>query len=109
MMDIERLTDIEKLPEDQRELAELIGLDAYKKLVERYAGSSVYIQKADSVMRTVRDEEIRSAFNGSNCRELALAYNLAVSTVREIVAPRRKEILTDPVEGQLAFDDENLF
>lgn len=106
-MDIEKLTDIGQLPEEQKELAELIGLDAYKKLVERYAGSPIYIQKADSVMKSVRDEEIRSRFDGSNYRELALAYGLAISTVREIVASRRREIRGAPVKGQLAFDDEN--
>ena len=107
MMNIEHLTDVEQLPEDQRELAELVGLEAYKKLVERYAGSPVYIQKADSVMKAIRDQEICAKFDGSNYRELALAYDLAISTVREIVASRRREIRDAPVEGQLSFDDEN--
>lgn len=106
-MNIEHLTGIEQLPEDQRELAELVGLEAYKKLVERYAGSPVYIQKADSVMKAIRDQEIRAKFDGSNYRELALEYDLAISTVREIVASRRRELLTTPIEGQLSFDDEN--
>lgn len=106
-MDIEKLTDIGQLPEDQKELAELVGLEAYKKLVERYAGSPIYIQKADSVMKTVRDEEIRTRFDGSNYRELALAYDLAISTVREIVSARRRELLSAPMDGQLSFDDEN--
>ena len=34
---------------EQRELAEVIGLEAYKKLVERYGGSHVYINKADTI------------------------------------------------------------
>lgn len=37
-MDIEKLTSMEQLRDDQKILAETIGLEAYKKLVVNYAG-----------------------------------------------------------------------
>ena len=43
-MDIDKLTSVDQLRDDQKELAEIIGLDAYKKLVVNYAGSFLYIQ-----------------------------------------------------------------
>lgn len=104
-MDIDKLTSIEQLRNDQRELAEIIGLEAYKKLVLNYAGSFVYIQKIDSVLKDLRDNEIREKFDGGNCLKLAIEYNLAVATVRDIVAPKRKELRIAPLEGQMSFED----
>lgn len=104
-MDIDKLVSLDQLRDDQRELAEIIGLEAYKKLVYYYGGSPVYIQKVDSVLKDARDNEIREKFNGGNCLELAIEYNLAISTVRDIVAPKRKELKLIPLEGQMRFDD----
>ena len=50
-MDIEKLTSMEQLRDDQKILAETIGLEAYKKLVVNYAGSFIYVQKIDSVLK----------------------------------------------------------
>lgn len=104
-MDIDKLISIDQLRDDQKELAEIIGLEAYKKLVVNYAGSFLYIQKIDSVLKDLRDNEIREKFDGGNCLKLAIEYNLAVATVRDIVAPKRKELRTAPIEGQMSFED----
>ena len=42
MMEIEDIT-LEQLNGDQHDLAELIGIDAYKKLVKYYGGGFVYV------------------------------------------------------------------
>lgn len=44
--DIE-MTDLEG---EQRELAETVGITAYRKLVQVYAGQFVYISKAETVL-----------------------------------------------------------
>ncbi len=103
-MDIEKLTSLDQLQDDQRDLAELIGLEAYKKLIANFAGNPLYIQKADSVLKNARDIEIRNKFDGSNYKELALEYDLAVSTVRDIVASKRRELRLAPLEGQMSFE-----
>ena len=48
-MRTDKIISIYQLNGEQRELAEVIGLEAYKKLVERYGGSHVYINKADTI------------------------------------------------------------
>lgn len=103
-MKIDKLTSVEQLRGEQRELAELIGLEAYKKLVLHYAGDSVYIYKLDSVLKDVRDAEICQKFNGGNYRELAIEYDLAVDTIRNIVAEKRRAMRHEPPEGQLSFE-----
>lgn len=103
-MDIDKLTSVDQLRDEQRELAEIIGLDAYKKLVVNYAGSFLYIQKIDSVLKDLRDDEIREKFDGGNYGELAREYNLAEATVRDIVAEKRKQLRSAPLEGQMQFE-----
>lgn len=103
-MDIDKLTSADQLRSDQRELAEIIGLEAYKKLVVNYAGSFLYIQKIDSVLKDLRDEEIREKFDGGNYGSLAREYDLAEATVRDIVAEKRKQLRSAPLEGQMQFD-----
>ena len=53
-MDIDKLSSTEQLRPDQRELADIIGLDAYKKLIHHYGGNQLYIQQVDSVLRDLR-------------------------------------------------------
>lgn len=106
-MDIDKLTSVDQLRDDQKELAEIIGLDAYKKLVVNYAGSFLYIQKIDSVLKDLRDDEIREKFDGGNYGKLAREYNLAEATVRDIVAEKRKQLRYEPLEGQMQFEVQN--
>lgn len=98
-MRTDKIISIYQLNGEQRELAEVIGLEAYKKLVERYGGSHVYINKADTITRKKRNSEIKEKFNGSNYRELAREYNLSEVTIRTIVHEKNYQI-----EGQMKFD-----
>ncbi len=84
-MDIEKITDIDQLSGEQRELAETVGLDAYRRLVTNYGGSQIYINKSDTVTRPDRNEEIRRKFNGANYRQLAREYGLSEPSIRKIV------------------------
>ena len=85
MLDIEKIVSPEQLSGDQRELAEIVGIEAYRKLVENYGGSSIYINKADTVTRSERNTEIWKNFNGSNYRELAKQYGLSEPSIRRII------------------------
>ena len=82
MLDELKMEDI--ADEQQRSLAELIGIENYKKLVEVYGGSSIYIYKRDSFLRTLRDKKIKEEFKG-NYKELAQKYNLTEMAIRNIV------------------------
>ena len=86
---IDRL-EFENLTDDQRNLAQIIGIDNYKKLVHHFGGCSIYIYKEDTIIKDIRDKEIVSRFNGDNYKELAIEYNLAERTIREIVTDKFK-------------------
>ncbi len=99
MLDIEKITSLEQLSGDQREIAEIVGLEAYRKLVANYGGMCVYIYKPETILRELRNAEICNEFNGCNYRELAKKYDLSEKTVREIVSGKKDE----PMDGQISF------
>lgn len=92
---------LDDLNENQRELAECIGLESYKKLVADYAGSCVYVCKPDTITSNVRNMQIMKEFNGGNYLELAKKYNLTEASVRRIIS--------SVIKGQISlFDSEEL-
>lgn len=95
--DIE-MTDLEG---EQRELAETVGIAAYRKLVQVYAGQFVYISKAETVLLKKRNQRIRAEYTGQNVRELAIKYNLSESTIRVLTSTEKKRIDNEPTEGQM--------
>lgn len=99
MLDIEKIVSLDQLSGDQRELAETVGLEAYRKLVANYGGMSIYINKPETILRDLRNAEICNSFNGFNYRELAKKYHLSEKTVREIVSGKEAE----PLDGQISF------
>ncbi len=86
----------EMLPEGlYRDIAEAIGPENFVKLAEIIGGATVYIPKADSLVRPVRDARIKDEFNGYNHLDLAKRYNVTERWVRQICGEGN-------VEGQLS-------
>lgn len=79
---------IDDLSEEQRQIAELIGFDNYKKLVRIFAGMSIYIPKMDSLEASVRNRKIRAEFNGFNYQELVRKYHISERHIRRIIDNR---------------------
>lgn len=90
---------------DQREIAEIIGIENYKKMVLYFGGDSIYIQKKDTVVKEIREQHIAREFTGFNYRELAIKYNLSERTIREIISKNlsiEDELMK---KGQISMDD----
>ncbi len=104
-MDLLDQVQIENLDEEQKTLAELIGLEGFKNLVRAYNGTSIYVPKIESLEKTVRDEHIREEFDGGNYRELALKYGLTEIWIRNIVLEKAREIKARPLDGQMSIFD----
>ncbi len=81
-----------QLSDEQAELMNLIGADAYKKLVENYGGCSIYICHPDTLDRLQRNRQIFSEFNGNNYRELAKKYRLSENAIRNIITEMLKTV-----------------
>ena len=76
---------VNDLKGEQKELAKIIGMEAYMNLVETYGGSSVYIAKGDRIKNFQRDSEIVQKFTGNNYYALAKEYGLSERAVRNII------------------------
>ncbi len=105
MTDVIQKIRIDDLDLEQKQLAELIGLDKYKKLLQTYGGMSIYIPKPDSFAATLRNEQIKHEFNGGNYKELSRKFGLTEVWVRNIVADKARELKISPVEGQITLFD----
>lgn len=60
-MNIIDLIEINHLKGEQRELAETIGIEAYRKLVTHYGGERVFIPRLDSIVSSNRKSLIAAA------------------------------------------------
>lgn len=92
---------LEDLDEERQQVAKLIGLDNFKKLMTTYGGVYLYIPKADKLERTERNEKIRAEFNGYNFRALAKKYDLTEVSIRSIVSDKIREVRARPMDGQM--------
>ncbi|MBI4928151.1 MAG: hypothetical protein HY835_10320 [Anaerolineae bacterium] len=77
--------EIDDLPEDLRQIAEIIGLPAVLALSAHLRGQRLYLPPPDRLAIAARNRAIRDEFNGRNFRDLAAKYNLTVRWVRAIV------------------------
>ena len=78
-----------------RDIAEEIGCVNLIKLLDIVNGDTIYLQRADNILRPVRDKRIKAEFNGYNRSELARKYNLSERYMRELCGE-------ELVEGQLS-------
>lgn len=101
---LEELT-IDDLDEDQRELAECIGIEAYKKLVASYAGNPINVRMPERITMKLRNDKIRLEFNGYNYADLSKKYGLCKNQIRNIVADLTVNKRNQPLADQISFDD----
>ncbi|WP_252266597.1 Mor transcription activator family protein [Dysosmobacter sp.] len=73
------------IPEEYRDIAEAIGLEAFTRLTLLCGGQSLYIPKRESLERNARDRDIRARFNGCNYRALAVQFRLSERQIRKII------------------------
>lgn len=79
------------LNEKQKDIADVIGVEATLKLCEVYGGDPLYLPKNDDVQRELRDREIRKLYGEQNYKSsyLKKQYGLSGRTIRNIVREAR--------------------
>lgn len=102
MIAIEDIT-LDDLKEEQLEVVEIIGLESYKKLIQYYAGTTIYIPKLSDIERRLRNEKIRDEYKeNGDFKMLALKYSLTENQIRNIVIDMYRAKKDCPVEGQIS-------
>lgn len=85
------MLNIEDLEGDMQDVAETIGMAAFRKLVEIHGGEMLYIPSPSTITTLVRHELIRRDFNGSNHKELARRWGITTRRVYQIIAKAKEE------------------
>ena len=80
-----RTIPISDIPEEYRDIAEAIGMEAFTQLTLLCGGQSLYIPKRESLERNARDRDIRARFDGGNYRALAAQFRLSERQIRKII------------------------
>jgi Mor family transcriptional regulator len=99
---IEDDVQLEDLPEEFREIAEVIGLDRALGLADYINGAQVYIPKKDTIVRRAKYRRILADFE--ECRDygqVAMRFNLSESHVRRLIKIIRSEANPSPKQQEL--------
>ena len=68
------------------EIAAIVGLDAAIKLCEALGGQRVYIPRADTVLRDLRNAQIRQAYKaGKSVNQIAVLHHITTRMVFHIL------------------------
>jgi Mor family transcriptional regulator len=86
LLEIEETELASAVPDNVRELIELMGGLATIRLLARFEGQQIYLQRLDGAFRKLRDARIRAEFDGNNHAYLCRRYGLSVNRIREILA-----------------------
>ena len=80
-----RTIPMSDIPEEYRDIAETIGMEAFTQLSLLCGGQNLYIPKWESLQRNARDRDIRARFDGGNYRALAAQFRLSERQIRKII------------------------
>ena len=81
---LNKIKEMSDIPKEYREFAEVIGLDAFIRLVRYMGGCLVYVPLESCVTRAVRNRLIRKAFNG-DYKAVAKTYRMSEGHIRRII------------------------
>ena len=73
-------------------LVDIVGLAVLKKIIETFGGDSIYVPKAESVIRQGRDRRIYKEFQEKDIsyKGLAAKYNLTTRHIRDIINVQKR-------------------
>lgn len=75
----------EDIPEFLQGLVDIMGIEAFIRLIEEYGGTSIYIPNEKSILKPIRNRLIKKHFNGNNYKELSKEFKISEMQVRNII------------------------
>ena len=85
-----RNVSVEDVPEEWRDVVNLVGLDVFLELCRFLGGENLYLPKIESIEKAGRDREIRARFDGGNYKQLARLFRLSERQIRKIINGERR-------------------
>lgn len=73
------------VPEPYKTYIDIMGLEAFRCMVDKYGGDKIYIPKNGFLENMIRTENIKREYNGTNISELSRKYDISRSRIYEII------------------------
>lgn len=67
---------LEHLQGEQAAIAELIGMEAYKKLIEVYGGEKIFISRIDTIIAANRSDLIRATAKKESDDDIVACFHV---------------------------------
>lgn len=81
---------LEDLPEQFRQIAEIVGLETAVALIHAAPGCTIYVPTVGQATAGARNREIfRKYVNGWTPSQLAMSYDMSESYIRSILAEQK--------------------
>lgn len=104
---------MDDLADKYKEVADIVGFENYMKLVEHFAGDSVYIPKKYELYRHEMYKAILDEYDGTNIKRLAVAYGISEKTIYNILRghllKKKKKAKNGQMEGQMSILDLDFY
>lgn len=94
------LLTLDDLQGESRELAEVVGMELFRRLVELYGGANIYIPKVEGLILPMRNDLIVREYTGNNIFELSRKWGLTERRIQDIVKAKAEEMRMKPLDGQ---------
>lgn len=75
----------EDVPDNLRDVVDVIGIEAFKELVKLTGGSNLYIPNEKSIIKPIRNKIIKNSFRG-DYKELSRKFEISEVQVRNIIS-----------------------
>ncbi len=75
-MNVINLIELHHLKGEQRELAELIGIEAYRKIIANYGGEKLFVSRLDSIISANRVSLVTAALMTEPDVEIMSCFHL---------------------------------
>ena len=85
MNNVLNLITIDRLKDRNLEIAEVIGIEAFRKLLFYFGGAEFYVPKYEKILLPIRNELIKKEYRGNNANFLSHKYGLSERYIRSIV------------------------
>ncbi|MBC5995285.1 hypothetical protein EAI30_07560 [Romboutsia ilealis] len=80
---------LEDVPENFKELAQILGMDAFKNLLLNYGGTKIYVPTSKTISIAVRNKMLKKNFDG-NYQKASFTYRITENQVRRIISNKSK-------------------
>lgn len=98
--------EYDDLQEQHKQIALAVGIEGLKKLTDAFGGTAVYIPQRRELLKNKVYKMILNGYDGTNIRELAVAYGVSESTVYNVVRDKlAKGSARHQIPGQMNITD----